>query len=135
MFIDESGAAIDNRDPLAGLYIRNRQSELLKVGIPPDHVAFQIGETAQIHSGGILQATPHAVRGSSLPGVSRETFAVFMEPMYFEPMDCPSGIDAGCAQSQTAAANLPVGVPSLGTRYKKGMTFGDFTDATLSSYY
>ena len=30
------------------------------------------------------QATPHAVRGTSQPGVSRETFAVFMEPMWFE---------------------------------------------------
>jgi len=42
-------------------------------------------ETSQIHTGGILQATPHAVRGcdpalEGCKGVSREAFAVFMEP-------------------------------------------------------
>ena len=44
--------------------MRNRKSELIKITIPPDCIAFQIGETAQIHSGGILQATPHAVKGT-----------------------------------------------------------------------
>ena len=135
MFLDENRAIVENKDPLAGLYIRSRSSELLKVGIPHDHVAFQIGETAQIHSGGVLQATPHAVRGTSLAGVSRETFAVFMEPMWFEPMDVPEGVLPEDAQSQTAAANLPAGVPPLAVRWKKEFTFGDFTDATLSSYY
>ena len=33
----------------------NRKSELIKVNIPVDSIAFQIGETAQVHSGGILQ--------------------------------------------------------------------------------
>ena len=84
MYLDDSGSAVANSDPDAGLYIRSRSSELIKVGIPEDHIAFQIGETAQIHSGGILQATPHAVRGTSIPGISRETFAVFMEPMWDE---------------------------------------------------
>lgn len=42
-------------------------------------------ETSQIHTGGILQATPHAVRGcdpniEGCSGLSRETCAVFMEP-------------------------------------------------------
>jgi hypothetical protein len=40
---------------LTGLYIRSRNSEIVKVSIPADCIAFQIGETAQIHSGGILQ--------------------------------------------------------------------------------
>ena len=80
---------------------------MVKVGIPPTHLAFQIGETAQIHSGGYLQvqfslkwfhffvskyytlymkATPHAVRGSSKHGISRQTFAVFMQPNWDEPV-------------------------------------------------
>ena len=50
---------------ILGLYIRTRKSELIKVNIPSDCLAFQIGETAQIHSGGILQATPHSVKGES----------------------------------------------------------------------
>ena len=37
------------------------QSSLQQVPIPDDYIAFQIGEAMQIHSGGTLQATPHAV--------------------------------------------------------------------------
>lgn len=44
---------------------------------------------------GCAQATPHAVRGSSVKGVSRETFAVFMEPMWMEPMNFPEGVAIG----------------------------------------
>lgn len=35
--------------------MRSRNSELIKVNIPAANVAFQIGETAQVHSGGYLQ--------------------------------------------------------------------------------
>jgi isopenicillin N synthase-like dioxygenase len=91
IYMDENGEIVNNNDPDAGLYIRSRKSELVKVAIPSDHIAFHIGETAQVHSGGILQATPHAVRGSKVPNISRETFAVFMEPMWMEPMNTPEG--------------------------------------------
>lgn len=135
MYLDEHRNEIKNPDPESGLYIRNRRSELVKVAIPQNHIAFQIGETAQIHSGGLLQATPHAVRGSAVPNISRETFAVFMEPMWDCPMHCPEGVDPNAAQSQSAAANLPRGVPPLASRWKPDMDFGQFTDATLKSYY
>ena len=36
--------------------------------------------TSHDKSGGILQATPHAVNGCNQGGVSRESFAVFMQP-------------------------------------------------------
>ncbi len=128
---------------LIGLYARSRTSELIKIGIPADHIGFQIGETAQVHTGGILQATPHAVRGSNIPGVSRETFAVFMEPMWNEPMVCPSSIEPSSAQSQSSAANLPKGVPPLAARWKASngsdgqapQTFGEFSEATHKFYY
>jgi isopenicillin N synthase-like dioxygenase len=93
MFLDKDGKQVPNPDPMAGLYIRTRKSELKKINIPADHLGFQIGETAQIHSGGILQATPHAVRGSSLAGISRESYAVFMEPNWFESMSFPEVSD------------------------------------------
>ena len=108
---------------------------MVKVGIPPSHLAFQIGETAQIHSGGILQATPHAVRGSSAPGVSRQTFAVFMQPNWDEPVQCPSEIDPEQAQSQKAAINLPKGVPPLHNRWENSMDFSEFVLATLAEYH
>lgn len=135
MFIDSDGNVVENTDPTAGLYARSRKSELAKIAIPKDHIAFQIGECAQIHTGGLLQATPHAVRGSRVPGVSRETFAVFMEPNWYVPMQGPSSIDPSQAQSQAAAANLPRGVPPLASRWNPTQTFGDFTDATLKAYY
>ena len=50
-------------------------------------------------------------------------------------MDVPTGISSDAAQSQSAAANLPPGVPPLASRWSEDMTFGDFTDATLKSYY
>lgn len=38
--------------------------------------------SAQVQSGGLLRATPHYVKGpgGSAAGVSRNTFAVFMQP-------------------------------------------------------
>ena len=58
-------------------------------GVPQDYLLFQMGETAQIHSGGYLRATPHAVRGCSTPGVSRSTMAVFLEPHHAFDMVMP----------------------------------------------
>ena len=88
------------------------------------------------------QATPHAVRGSNVAGVSRDTFAVFMEPMWMEPMCIPEGLDPKQAQTQSAAANLPPGVPPLATRWlyeadpaKPAQTFGEFSERTHQSYY
>ena len=56
------------------------------------------------------------MRGTSALGISRETFAVFMEPMWFEPMNVPESIDPNLAQSQSAAAKLPPGVTPLEKR-------------------
>jgi hypothetical protein len=46
-------------------------------------LAFQLGESTQIHSGGYLEATPHCVvRSEEIAGkkVGRNTFALFLEP-------------------------------------------------------
>ena len=69
--------------PLSGLYIRNRGGKLTKVLIPHDCLAFQTGEALALATGNKLRATPHCVRvGSSSPkqAISRETFALFMQP-------------------------------------------------------
>ncbi|GFH11399.1 DIOX_N domain-containing protein [Haematococcus lacustris] len=79
-------------DPAAGLYIRNRRGQVVQVAIPADHIAFQVGEALQVHSGGLLCATPHYVRGARGPGtadLARNTFAVFMQPDVAVPMDTP----------------------------------------------
>lgn len=63
-----------------GLYIKSRHGELFKVEIPPNCLAFQIGEASQLASRGLLVATPHLVKSSPSPNVSRNTFAVFLQP-------------------------------------------------------
>lgn len=142
MYLDEtSGARVPSADPAAGLYVRGRRGQLVRARIPEDHLAFQIGETAQVHTGGLLQATPHAVRGSSVPGASRETFAVFMEPEWGYPMDVPDGMDPLQTQTADATAQLPKGVPALRERWGtpecpfSACDFGQFTQATFKSFY
>ncbi len=50
-----------------------------------------------MHSGNLLQATPHYVKaatsGEGSKGVSRNTFATFMQPDVLEPLEFPLG---GC---------------------------------------
>jgi hypothetical protein len=75
-------------------------------------------------------------------GVSRESFAVFMEPMWMDPMAVPAGVDPAQAQSASAASNLPPGVPRLSSRWEHradpaaaAQTFGEFSEKTHQSYY
>jgi isopenicillin N synthase-like dioxygenase len=132
---------VPNPDPDAGLYIRGRDGSLIKAVVPPgarDVLLFQIGETAQVHTGGVLQATPHAVRGArgrAAEGVSRETFAVFMEPEFDGDMSLPEGRTIEDVQGGEAVKFLPPSVRTLGSRWKEGMDFGAFSEATFSTFY
>jgi isopenicillin N synthase-like dioxygenase len=90
MYFDADGKQIACPDPAAGLYILTRHGQTVKVLMPSDCLGFQIGETAHVHSGGKLLATPHCVRAANVAGVSRSTLAVFMEPMMFESMNIPA---------------------------------------------
>lgn len=54
---------------------------MVRIGIPQDMLAFQLGESTQIHTGGYLEATPHCViRSDEIAGknIGRNTFALFM---------------------------------------------------------
>ena len=48
MFHAKDGTEIPCPDPNAGLYIKSRSGDLVRVVIPSDHLAFQIGETSQV---------------------------------------------------------------------------------------
>lgn len=142
MYLDAAGGEVPPPDAAAGLYVRGRSGEVFKADAPEglrDFLLFQIGEAAQIHSGGLLQATPHAVRAAAArgggPPVSRETFAVFMEPCWQEPMAVPRGREPEDAQSSQAARALPDGVPTLASRWRPEMDFGEFTESSLKAYY
>ena len=65
---------MDFKDPESGLFVQKRSAEIKKAAIPKDCLAFQvknsgrslvlfvkIGESAQIVSGGCVEATPHTV--------------------------------------------------------------------------
>lgn len=117
-------------------------AQVCKVGAPSsDHLLFQIGESSQIHTGGALQATPHAVRAAAVAAVSRTSFAVFMEPGWEETMSAPTLEEAEGAQSNEAEKALPDGVPPLASRWGTedcpytSCDFGAFTSATLNALH
>jgi len=139
LFMDTDGKVITSPDPSAGLYIKNRKGEIVKGTIPPNCMAFQMGESQQIHSGGALQATPHAIKGPNpevkeAHGTSRQSFAVFMEPMWGEPMNIPKGTTPAQAQEGSSTKFLPKSVPPLSQRWNPEMDFGQFTAETLKCY-
>ncbi|KAL7525192.1 hypothetical protein ACHAWF_001246 [Thalassiosira exigua] len=135
LYLDDDGRIVDCPDPEAGLYIKSRNGALVHAKIPNDAIAFQVGETMQIHSGGVLQATPHAVRGCARGNVSRETFAVFMEPEYHSGMNLPDGRTLSDAQHIEAEKYLPKNVRALSSRWKPGMNFGEFSEATFAAFH
>lgn len=136
-FFSPEGEPIACPDPAAGLYIRSRKGETLRVPLPPDAIAYQIGEAAQVHTGGILQATPHCVRAAAEAGVGRGTLAVFMEPQWDVIMSTPAGAKAENVLRGARGELLPKGVPPLASRWEESgkQTFGEFNNKTLSMYY
>ena len=104
---------VDCPDNTAGLYVRTRKGEVLRLTPPRDCIAYQIGETSQIHSGGALQATPHSVQAANVPGIGRATLAVFMEPEWDEPMDIPANVDPDGVLKDARGDSLPPGKQRL----------------------
>src|SRR5262249_15508297 len=83
MFLSEGNepTVVPSPSPSSGLYIQTRGGKLIKVSIPADCLAFQTGEALEVVTGGKLLATPHCDRVGSAPShISRETFALFMQP-------------------------------------------------------
>lgn len=94
MYIKD-GKPVPTPDPQAGLYICNRAGQVVQASIPPNHIAFQLGQVLSIQSGGLLRATPHYVRAAAAggPGISRNTFAVFMQPDLGVVLNPPKGLE------------------------------------------
>lgn len=94
-----------NVDPNAGLMIMNRNGNIMKVDIPEDCMAIQIGECLQIVTGGNVIATPHCVRGVSQDWnggtrsagmdnvkIARISFPCFVDTVPSFPLKVPRGI-------------------------------------------
>ncbi|KAL4437794.1 hypothetical protein ABPG77_005706 [Micractinium sp. CCAP 211/92] len=123
MYLSAAGKPVACPDPAAGLHIRDRSGRVVQVAIPEDHLGFQVGEAMQIHSGGLLRGTPHCVvapRPELSAGISRETFAVFMQPKWDTPLDAPPGV---------APEDVGIG------QWQPGLTFGEHSERTFDVYY
>eukprot|EP00850_Spirogloea_muscicola_P014009 SM000098S25089 [mRNA] locus=s98:139183:143320:- [translate_table: standard] len=140
----DGGRELQNPDPCCGLYVENRRKEIVKVSIPADSIAFQMGESMQLHSGGLLWATPHYVKAAQevrASEVSRSTFAVFMQLFKASKSDKMLALLMGirfCQPQWDEPMNLPpestpanVGV----SRWVPGLDFGAFAELTTDQYY
>ncbi|XP_024961054.1 uncharacterized protein LOC112501608 isoform X1 [Cynara cardunculus var. scolymus] len=106
-------------DSTAGLYIKTRTGQIVKVVYGEDEIAYQIGNITEILSGGRLCATPHCVRapkGGKAAGLERSTFALFMQPDWDEKLNFPE------------AGNVHQEANGL-------LTFGEYTEKLLDKYY
>lgn len=126
----QDGETVSNPDPNSGLFIQSRSGgEPVRMVLPADCCAFQIGESSQILSGGRLRATPHAVSGSAMAKVSRESFALFLQPNEDFTLDLPEGTSI-----DDLGVPLRSDVASIQSRWKPGQTFGEFHWATIKKF-
>ncbi|XP_027909025.1 uncharacterized protein LOC114168425 isoform X2 [Vigna unguiculata] len=91
----KDGVEMSCPDSAAGLYIRTRSDQIVKVVFGEDDIAYQIGETTEILSGSYLCATPHCVqapKGEKSSGIERSTFALFMQPNWDEKLNFPEEV-------------------------------------------
>lgn len=115
----------------------------------------QVGEAADILSGGKLRSTLHAVsRPFGLANISRETFVVFLQPSWdktlpysgcsFDSEDesndqkelaSRSDGSTGSCSEQILMQEILKKIPPLSSRLKEGMTFAEFSRQTTKQYY
>lgn len=121
MFLKD-GVEVASQDAAAGLYVKTRSDQIVKVSYGEDEIAYQIGETTEILSGGYLHATPHCVRapsGKDVAGLERSTFALFMQPDWDEVLNFPE--------------NVPIHKELIPPN--SSVTFGEYTEKLLDKYY
>ncbi|CAM0958422.1 unnamed protein product [Alopecurus aequalis] len=115
----------------------------------------QVGEAADILSGGKLRSTLHAVsKPLGMPNISRETFVVFLQPSWDKTLPCSgnssadeddssdhmelafrSDRSAGSCSEQMLMQEILKKIPPLSSRLKEGMTFAEFSRQTTKRYY
>jgi len=135
LYVDHTtGRLVECPDPSAGLYVVDRQDRLLRVTIPSDCLAIQMGECTQIVTGGTVTATPHCVRGvSNNPSVARISLACFVDTPPTFPLAVPKSSTVQDVLEKSSTTNR---VPPLKNRWTRdGMSFGDFLRETFQTYY
>lgn len=119
-------------DAAAGLYVvPDGHAQPSHVRYEPDVLAFQLGETAQLLTGGILRATSHAVRAPGkeyCSSLSRTTMAVFFQP------DPEYKIQIPASQNISTVLSTSSMVPPLSDRFCVGDSFASFVTKTTRMY-
>lgn len=128
IFMEPDGTILpDSPCDDAGIYVVDRNDQVLQVKLPSDCMGIQIGECTQILTGGAVSATPHCVKGA--PNVARTSFACFIDTPPTYPVKAPPGQDTKQLASNSSR------VPSLCNRWHDGMLFGEFLEKTFKMYY
>ncbi|XP_002974660.2 uncharacterized protein LOC9636892 [Selaginella moellendorffii] len=132
VYINASGSVGQSHSSLVAM--DSWTGSVTAVNIPDGSVLVQVGEAAQIFSGGKLRATAHCVVKPQLdPEASRETFVVFLQPAWDKALSCQVALEDG---DETGSGDNRISViPPLETRWKKGCTFAEFSKQTTGQYY
>ena len=130
---------IDSNNIESGLEIIDTQNNLIKINIPENHLAIQIGETLQILSNGFLKATPHHVITQNLKNISRNQFVTFCDIPYDYSMEIP---DYGNDKKETLDNYININkmilnnnIVKLSERYENCTYYHDFTNNCIKTYY
>lgn len=124
------------------------KNKFYMVKTPQDSFIVQIGESADILSNGKLRSTLHCVcRPEQLEHISRQTFAVFLQPKWSHTFSVSEHttmehIRSGSLQrrpildtDEVSKADIHNIVPPLSSRIRDGMTFAEFSRETTKQYY
>lgn len=129
--------------------------KIFSVRCPPESFIVQVGEAADILSGGKLKSTLHAVsRPLNFTDISRETFVVFLQPSWDKTLAYSGGsLNAEdefiCSKDTSTGSEgsaepcdedvfmqeILKKIPPLSSRLKEGLTFAEFSRQTTKQYY
>ena len=135
IYYDDNGNKIPNPDPNSGLWVASRDQKITRVEPSDDVIIFQIGETYQILSGAVVQATPHCVKSPrNAQGVSRSTLATFMDIHWDTEMSVPPGTTNDNVLNKCIISEVAKEVPSLASRWTPGESYHCFSEKTYQAY-
>ena len=156
----EECVGLDRRESGGGLHVLDpKMGSVVPMEIPHGCVGVQVGEAAQILSGGKLRAAAHCVRRGREMTTSREMFVVFTQPHWdallvspqreegssccLDEVVCaheymqtnPNNASGDCPQLLAVEEIVKGIIPPLKDRWREGITFADFSKETTKQYY
>lgn len=116
----------------AGLTIKNRKGDQLKVDFDEGEIAIQVGDIAYVLSGGILNSTPHTVDiiGQLPDNVFRTTYVQFIDPHEDSIIKPPDGITLEEVLKRDPLKQDHTMIKS----FTSGLSFKDFGKSTYNQF-